>query len=368
MYCQILYFMEQYFNQKQCNIIRKTQILTTFSINPMNKIIAYAKLLRVPGIGGLATPPIIAALTVGVNDLYSLFFLFVIGAFAGIYGFILNDYADVELDRLVKDLHGKPLVSGDISRKNAVAICVFLILLSFLFIFTLWRGKTIDEYKFAAAVSIFLAGILGSIYDLYGKKIFGSDFLVAISMGLVFLFGAFSFGKPTILTWIIFVLTFNQTLHMNSVEGGIKDSDHDYIRGVNNIALRSGVKVKDDNILIPSKFKAFGMTIRLCSAFLLFSPFILFGYEYSTYQIIILALTTLGMIFFSIKLLSIKKFNRSTIRKYIGLQSFLRYSLVPIMLVSIIGISYSMVLIFLPILWYMIFTPLVGEKLFKPRM
>ena len=61
----------------------------------MNKISAYAKLLRIPGLGALAIPPVIAAITVGVYDFYDLLILFVIGAFAAIYGFILNDYADV---------------------------------------------------------------------------------------------------------------------------------------------------------------------------------------------------------------------------------------------------------------------------------
>lgn len=334
----------------------------------MNKISAYAKLLRIPGLGALAIPPVIAAITVGVYDFYNLLILFVIGAFAAIYGFILNDYADVELDKLIKELHGKPLVSGDISRKNAITICVFCILFAFLFIFILWHGKTLDNFKFAAIICIILAGVLGSIYNLYGKKIAGSDFFVAISMGLVFLFGALSFGRPTILIWIIFLLTFNQTLHMNAVEGGIKDSDHDFIMGVNNIALRSGVKVDKDKIFIPHRFKAFGMGIRLFSTFLLFAPFVFFGYEYNLWQIVVLALATFGVIYFSVKLLSIKTFDRDTIRKYIGLQSFLRYSLVPIMLVSVIGISYSVILIIFPIAWYIIFTPLLGEKLFKPRM
>lgn len=334
----------------------------------MNKISAYAKLLRIPGLGALAIPPVIAAITVGVFDLDKLLILFIIGAFAAIYGFILNDYADVELDKLIEELHGKPLVSGDISRKNAIAICIFCILFSFLFIFILWYGSTLDSYKFAALLCILLAGFFGSIYNLYGKKIAGSDFLVAVSMSFVFLFGALSFGIPTILTWIIFLLTFNQTLHMNAVEGGIKDSDHDFIMGVNNIALRSGVKVDGNKIFIPPHFKAFGMGIRLFSAFLLFVPFVFFGYEYNLGQIIVLAVATLGVIYFSIKLLSIKTFDRDAIRKYIGLQSFLRYSLVPIMLVSVIGILYSMILIIFPIVWYIIFTPLLGEKLFKPRM
>jgi len=334
----------------------------------MNKVAAYARLLRIPGLGGLAIPPVIAALTVGVYDFYNLVILFVIGAFVAIYGFVLNDYADVELDKLINELHGKPLVSGDISKKNAIAICVFSILFTFLFIFILWRGETLDNFKFAALICIFLAGILGSFYNLYGKKIVGSDFIVAISVAFVFLFGALSFGEPTVFTWIIFLLTFNNLTHMNAVEGGIKDADHDYMMGVKNIALSSGVKVDGDKIFIPLYFKVFGMGIRSFSAFLLFVPFIFYGYGYYIWQLIILAIATVGAIYFSVKLLSIKTFDRNTIRKYIGIQSFLRYSLVPIMLISVIGAMYSVILIVFPIVWYIGFAPLLGEKLFKPRM
>ena len=334
----------------------------------MKKSAAYAKLLRIPGLGGLAIPTVIGGLTVGVYDFYNLSLLFIIGAFAAIYGFILNDYADVELDRLVKDLHGKPIVSGDISKKTAVTISIFCILFTFLFIAILWRGQVFDNNKFAAVVSLIIAGFLGSIYNLYGKKILGSDFFVAISMGFVFLFGALSFGMPNILTWIIFFLTFNQTLHMNSVEGGIKDADHDYKMGAINMALKSGVMVDKDKIFIPKSFQVFGMSIRLFSAILLFLPFVYFGYNYHIIQILVLAILTLLVILLSAKLVTIKTFDRSKIQKYIGFQSFLRYSLVPIMLISLIPWYYSIILIFFPIVWYIVFTPLVGERLFRPRM
>jgi 4-hydroxybenzoate polyprenyltransferase len=334
----------------------------------MNKIVAYARLLRIPGLGGLAIPPVIGAISVGHYVLSDLAILFVIGALAALYGFILNDYVDVEVDKLSEELHGKPLVSGDISKKTALMICVFFILLSFLIIFLLWYGETLDYLKFGALLSIFLAGTLGSLYNFYGKKIVGSDFLVAISMAFVFLFGALSFGKPTVITWVIFVLTFNNLLHMNAIEGGIKDADHDHKMKVKNIALYSGVKVRGINIAIPVSFKTFGMGIRLFSAVLLFIPFIFFGYNYYYWQLIILALAILGVLFFSIKLLSIKRFHRDQIRRYIAIQSFLRYSLVPIMLISIIGVTYSAILVVFPIAWYIIFTPLIGEKLFKPRM
>jgi len=45
----------------------------------MKTVSAYAKLLRVPGIGALGIVPVIAALTVGIYDLYNLTIFFIIG-------------------------------------------------------------------------------------------------------------------------------------------------------------------------------------------------------------------------------------------------------------------------------------------------
>lgn len=334
----------------------------------MKKFIAYARLFRIPGIGGLAIPPVIGAISVGVFDIYKLVLLFAIGALAALYGFILNDFADVEIDKLSKDLQGRPLVSNAISKKTALLICVFFILITFLLIGVLWYKETIDLYKLAALFSIGIAGILGTIYDFYGKKFVGSDILVALSMAFVFLFGALSFGEPTVITWVIFILTFNNLLHMNAVEGGIKDSDHDYLLGVKNIALSSGVKVNEDKLIIPNKFKALSLGIRLFTAILLFIPFIFYGYPFYYWQIIILIIAITGVFFLTIRLLLVKKFERNKIRRYIAGQSFLRYSLVPIMLISIIGLNISIILIIFPILWYILFAPLLGEKLFRPRM
>jgi 4-hydroxybenzoate polyprenyltransferase len=334
----------------------------------MNKVAAYARLLRIPGLGGLAIPPVIGAITVGVFDFYSLAILFIIGSLAAIYGFILNDYADVELDKLTKELHGKPLVSGDVSLLNAVAICVFCILFSFFFIFLLWKGSILDDLKLAALGAIVLAGVLGSIYDLIGKKIIGADFIIALSVAFVFLFGALSFGMPTVFTWVVFLLTFNNLLHMNAVENGIKDADHDPLIGVKNIALKSGVRVDGKAMVIPWTFKSFSLGIRFFSAILLFIPFVFFDYPFYWWQILLLILVIIGVVTFSYRLLSIEIFDRSKIRRFIALQSFLRYSLVPLMLLSTIGILPSVILILFPIIWYIVFTPLLGEKLFRPRM
>jgi len=335
----------------------------------MGRIADYLVLLRFPGLGGLAIPPVIAALTVGSFDVFTFILLFLLGAYSSIFGFVLNDFIDVEVDKKSDDLKKRPLVSGSISKQVALWICFICIMLTMLTFFILFYGEKITYLRFLSIVFILLAWLFGSIYDVYGKKIFASDVLVALSVSFIFLIGVFAVNKiPTLFTWIVFVLTFNNLLHMNAVEGGIKDADHDVLMDVNNIALRSGVRVDGKRLQIPLKFKLFSMILRLSSVFLLFIPFLFFNQPYVLWQLIVLAAASIGVLFFNVKLLSLTHFDRNIIRKYISIQSFLRYSLVPLMLLSMIGIIPALILIFLPMIWYAVFTPLTGVKLLRPRM
>ena len=335
----------------------------------MGKIADYLVLLRFPGLGGLAIPPVIAAITVGTFDLFTLSLLFLLGAYSSIFGFVLNDYVDIEVDKKSKELKDRPLVSGSISQQAALWICFTMIMLTFVTFFILFYGEIITLFRFISVICILIAWILGSIYDVYGKKIFASDILVALSVAFIFLIGAFALNKePTLFTWIIFVLTFNNLFHMNAIEGGVKDADHDVLMNVNNIALRSGVCVNQNKLFIPLSFKLLGMSIRISSIILLFTPFIFFDKPFFSWQLVMLALASAGVLFFSLKLLTLKQFDRSKIRKFISIQSFLRYSLVPLMLISLIDVIPALLLIFLPICWYLVFTPLTGVKLFQPRM
>jgi len=335
----------------------------------MGKIADYLVLLRFPGLGGLAIPPVIAAMTVGTFDLVTLSLLFLLGAYSSIFGFVLNDYVDIEVDKQSKELKDRPLVSGSISQQAALWICFSMIMLTFITFFILFYGEIITSLRFISVIVILIAWILGSIYDVYGKKIFASDILVALSVAFIFLIGAFALNKePTLFTWIIFVLTFNNLFHMNAIEGGIKDADHDVLMNVNNIALRSGVSVNHDRLFIPLSFKILSMSVRLSSIILLFVPFVFFDKPFYSWQLLILGIASAGVLFFSLKLLTLKQFDRSKIRKYISIQSFLRYSLVPLMLLSLIDVIPTIILIFLPILWYLVFTPLTGVKLLQPRM
>ncbi|KYK31145.1 MAG: hypothetical protein AYK22_08185 [Thermoplasmatales archaeon SG8-52-3] len=339
----------------------------------MNSVISdYIRFLRLPGLGGLATPAVFGAICVGVTDFPILLILLLIGAFSVIYGFVLNDWVDIEIDKLTSELHERPLVKGTISEKTAIFICFICVIGAYLTITLLFYKSEITYFKLLAIVCISLAGILGSIYNLYGKRIIGSDFLVAITNGLIVLFGALAVTEEStinIITWIIVILTINQLLYMNAIEGGLKDADHDYRINVKNIALKSGVKIdKKNNLVIPNIFKGFGLGIRFISAVLVFIPFVFFRYKYEIWQLAILLLLIIGVFYSSIKMLNMKKFDRSKLKKLITSHAYLRYSIVPIMLITIIDIWGALILIFYPILWYVLLAPLSGEKHFKPRM
>lgn len=336
-----------------------------------NLVADYARLMRLPGLGGLSIAPVFGAISLFSSQftvsLQDLGLLFLVGIFSAIYGFVLNDYIDVEVDRLSQELSERPLVKGTISKRTALIICILCIIGAFTIIFFFFYRNHPSFYL--GILSIILSAVLGSLYNIFGKKIIGSDFLVALSEAFLVLFGVFMVspdGSLTIFSWLIFLLTFNQVLYLNAVDGGIKDADHDVLMNVKNIALTSGVVVTAEKQLhIPTSFKSFGLGIRIFSACLVFIP-IFYGIHYAWWNLGLLLVIVGCVIYGSAKLLSTKIFDRKQMRKSISIQTFLRYFYVPLMLLPIIGALSAFLLIIFPFVWYLLFTPLIGGKIFQP--
>jgi len=330
-----------------------------------NIISDYARLLRLPGLGGLSTPPIFGAISVGVYDFKSLALLFILGAFSTIYGFILNDVVDVEVDRLSKELYNRPLVKGTISKNIALGICLLCVIGSFSIIFLFFYKDTLAFY--IGILCLIGSCIAGTIYNLYGKRFIGSDLLVALAEGLLVLFGAYIVlqdGSINILTWIIAILTFSQMLYMNAIENGLKDSDHDYLKNVKNIALKLGVKVdKDKKLTTPLSFKTLGSGIKFFEAIVVFIPFIYYPNKYELWNLVLLFIFVLLFLALIIRFITLKIFERNKIRKLIFAHALIRYMVVPIMLIPFVGNTIAFILIILPFVWYAIFTNLIVEKL-----
>jgi 4-hydroxybenzoate polyprenyltransferase len=335
----------------------------------------YARLLRLPGLGGFSLAPVFGAISlmeIDVNiEFKDITLIFLIGLFSAIYSFVSNDIIDVEVDKLSKEPEKRPLVTGTISKQIALLISIICVVGAFTIVFTFYYRNQISFYL--GLLCLILAAVFGTIYNVYGKKFATSAFLAALSEAFLVLVGAFMLspdGTLSIFTWVIVVLMFNQILFMTAVLGGVKDADHDHLLNVKNLALASGVKVtKDKKLFIPMSFKAFALGIRFFSAFIVFVPFAFYGVEFEIWQILLLILFVAGILYLGVKLINIKTLERTDeIIKLVGLQGALRYSLIPILLIPVVGLLYAFILIIFPLVWYIISTPLCGKKLFRHLM
>ncbi len=106
-------------------------------------------------------------------------------AFISAGAFAINDYFDVEVDRMNKK--NRPIISGEISRNSALAVAV----LSFALGTAL--SYAINYYCFAIAISFSAISILYS-YKLKEVLLVGNLF-VALSMAIPFIFGSFVAGN-----------------------------------------------------------------------------------------------------------------------------------------------------------------------------
>lgn len=333
-------------------------------------IIDYLRLMRIQLAGGMALPLIYGAVSVNNLSFFTIAPLLIIGILSGIYGFVLNDYFDIDVDKLSSDLSKRSLVEGTVSKKAAVAIIILCFVFAYVSVFFFFYRNHI---LFFEGLSILIvADVFAFIYNCYGKWFIGSDFLLALAQSLYFLFAALislKDGTLSTLTWVLFILVFNQILFMNAISGGLKDADHDYLMNVKNIALTSGVKVtQDKKVIIPISFKAFGIGLRFFSVFLIFVPFLFYGMNYELWQLILLIILVVILLYISVAMLNVKIFNRNKLRKILVIQLFIWYSILPIMLVSIIGLLYAFVLIIFPFAWYIFLSIIIGEKPMEPQI
>ena len=333
-----------------------------------SRLVEYIKLIRLPGWGAYCITAVFGAITVGVLDPFLLALLFAVGGCVTLYGFVLNDYVDVATDNLSEDLISRPLVKGSIPRSHALYIAIGGVIGSYLLILLgMIMGWFIQNM---VTILVFtLAVILAAIYNIYGKKFPGADVFVAGATAVYCVFGAMAVSPTiTLLTWVVTLVTFFQVMYMNVIIGGLKDADHDYKLGVKNIALTLGVTVTKNSLYIPFSFKAMGLLFRSCSLAIMYIPiFLLDDFMYQLWQPIIMGLMFLGVFAATIKMLNLRQFNRDKLRKLISIQVFLRYSIVPVMLLSMMGYAIGVFLIFFPVLWFAVFNRLLYGSSSKPE-
>lgn len=331
-----------------------------------NRTLEYFRLLRFHSGAVEASIILIGALIMGQRNSSLLLVIFLIGLLGHIYGFVLNDYADIGVDKKSLDLEKKPLVSGIIPKEHALLIafsacfCVYVLTLIF--------------FPFLFSIFLFsLAAILSGIYDFFGKKIPGSDFILGGSLFFFCLFGASTVSMHfTSLTYIVCLLFFLDVVFINAVEGGLKDADHDYLGGAKTLVMIMGVKVKEGRLFLTRKFTAFAYGLKIIYIGLIF----LLGFQpelnlWSSGEYIIhviVALLIIAIIITSYKFLHLSTFDRSKMKKiYAGLNSA-SGALILIMLLPLLGLGITLILLLLPITWYIVFNFVLYGKPLQPRV
>jgi 4-hydroxybenzoate polyprenyltransferase len=328
------------------------------------KIIAYLQLLRFHAAASESVLILLGALLMGLRDIFMLSILFLIGLFYHIYGYVLNDYADLELDKQSSDLSKKPLVSGMIPKEHALFLTIVGLIGGYVIVFIYLRSL-IPLCLFSLAI------LFGGIYDLYGKKVPGiSDFIIAGSLMFAFFFGASAvssyFSVPVYLTGL---LIFVAIVFVNVVEGGLKDVDHDYLTGGKTLAILLGVKVHEDRLLITKKFIGFGCgLIGACVLLLLFlfmQPEIdLFHGKYIELAFVVVLLVIILVL--SVRFFQLKIFDRSKIKRLYAIINGLAGVLLFFGIYPIIGLVALVVLLALPVTWYVVFNLLLYGKPLQP--
>lgn len=315
--------------------------------------------------GLTAVAPVLGALSmwnVGSLSLWKLIILFIIGCLAHIYGFVINDVIDIRLDKLSKDLSARPLVRGSITRKRAAVFAVSCMIVSFLLSFVFFSNPL--RYLIIAFILV-IAYFLATIYDIASKKYPGMDLVVASAIFFLILFGASTIETPTILAYVVALIGGIQVLFMNMINGAIKDIDHDKEGSANTVAIRLGAKIHAGVIALPLSFKTTGYLIEIARMALIFFPFVFLGLSPSLWQLALLALFAIATFFSIYRLYCIKTFDRTRIRKLIGIIVIFMYATTPIMLSSLN--IYIILVALIPPLWFFASNLVLHKTIFEPK-
>ena len=330
-------------------------------------LINYFRLIRPQGAISTAVVIIIGYLIMmGSRNIINLTILFIIGIFGHIFGFVLNEYIDVRVDKKSSYLKEKPLVSGAIPRNHALFIALF----SCICVYTLTIIFFPSVFPLFFLTLAFLSGV---IYDTMGKKIPGSDLFVGAASFFGVMFGASIVSVHfTNLVYIISFSVFIFLVFCNAVIGGLKDADHDSLAGAKTTAIRMGVKVENGKMFVNKKFKMFSYALDLI--FIILIILAIFQPEIGLLQsgqyiiLLIIAILMISVIVTLYKFLNLPRFERPSLYRLFALNGTVTYLLVPLVLYPIIGLYIMLILLVLPTAWLLMCNFILYGKPVQPQL
>ncbi|UCF50274.1 MAG: UbiA prenyltransferase family protein [Thermoplasmatales archaeon] len=212
----------------------------------MQKVKNYLKLGRSFGTTNTWGAIFIGVLTSTVMvSLLDAFKILAISFFAHAYIGAINEYWHIEEDKKHPQYKYKPLVRGDVSKKNAkiyIYFClIFAIILSFVF-YNNYLKITIfgSAIEIPATVFLILAAAFGTLYTVKGKYIsWAYDLTPSFGAGFLIIYGATTIGDITSTTIVAAFCAFMISVYSEWIDG-MKDVDTDKKFKVPTTAVRWG--------------------------------------------------------------------------------------------------------------------------------
>ena len=170
-----------------------------------------------------------------------------IAFFAHAYIGAINEYWHIEEDKKHPQYKYKPLVRGDISKRNALIYIYFCLIMAILI--------SILFYNNFSTVFLILGAVFGTLYTVKGKYIaWAYDLTPSFGAAFIIIYGATTIGNITSITIVAAICAFFISVYSEWIDG-MKDVDTDKKFKVPTTAVRWGyshnkhLDLKDPNLL-----------------------------------------------------------------------------------------------------------------------
>lgn len=286
-----------------------------------------------------------------------LVLLFIMGSLLHVFGFVLNEWADLEVDRASSDLQDKPLVSGAIPLREALWTAIAAAVLSFVPLALV----TLDPL---AHLALLFAILMATVYDLFGKRM-PLDLVLAGSLTMLLLAGAIATGEfdpqwhiHLTLFGCIAGLQFLQNFFENAIEGGIKDADHDARAGARTFAAVLGVRIVDGKVETGWAFTNAAFIVKAAHiALMLYTAVevVDFGSHDGGRELLVLLLVLIFvMVVTTSMMLPPVDFDRSRLKRIFSIHEVAAFAATLVVLTPLVGTYEALVLFILPFAWFVL--------------
>ena len=198
-----------------------------------------AKLLRLRLLGVTVATALIGTVSVRSSPSWHIALVLVVAILFHIASYVLNDVADLEIDRANPNRARSPLVASEVRLRIAVLIGVTAVVAAFAVDRVVAGGFGIRTLALAVA----FAGLIG--YDFAGKRVPSSpltDAIQGLGWAALAWYGALAAGAPSRTSYLVAGYLLLAVTFINGVHGALRDVASDFRSKASTTAILLGAR------------------------------------------------------------------------------------------------------------------------------